>query len=297
MEEYAGGLRRRWLGLALLLTVCSLPMCVAQTELLHANGPLPSYEVATIKPADKSMPAMGGFVGSTKWLIELAYNIPAGSGNRVIGGPEWIDSDLYVIVGKVSSDQFVKQQSMTRDQRLVQNQLMRQSLLADRFKLKAHFERRQMPIYELVVAKGGSKLTPAKNAPTDPGAMLSSSAPPPPGPLNPANMQQGLTVRRKGQGSEMTVKGMTLDAALQGGFLGLNDRPIVNKTGLTDLYDFTLDWTSDQGAGAQADGTVPAGDGPSIFTAMQEQLGLKLVPAKGSVEVIVIDSIERPTAN
>lgn len=95
---------------------------------------------------------------TTRMLIQLAYDVPLGSSGRVIGGPGWINSDIYVIQAKISDDLRAKQEAMPQAERRAQSSLMDQSLLADRFKLKAHFETREMPVYELVVAKGGPKL-------------------------------------------------------------------------------------------------------------------------------------------
>ena len=90
-------------------------------------------------------------------FIEAAYNLPLGSNGRVLGGPGLIDTNRYVIDGKIPDALFAERQEMTREQRRNQTCLMRQALLAHRFKLKVHFETRVMPIYELVVAKGGPK--------------------------------------------------------------------------------------------------------------------------------------------
>jgi uncharacterized protein (TIGR03435 family) len=110
-------------------------------------------------------------------------------------------------------------------------------------------------------------------------------------------MRQGLMVLRKGPGvMEMTAKGQTLDALAQQPFFGLGS-PVVNKTGLTDKYDFVLDWSPDQSTAPVANGLDAPTDAPALFTAVQEQLGLKLVQTKGPVEVIVIDHIEMPSEN
>ncbi len=108
-------------------------------------------------------------------MIEGAYNIPYGAGDRVVGGPGWISSDKYVVQGKIPDDLFAKMQTMYGTEWLMQNSLMKQSLLADRFKLKVHFEMREMPVYALVVAKGGAKakpMTPDPNAPPAPENIL-----------------------------------------------------------------------------------------------------------------------------
>ena len=175
--------------------------------------------------------------------------------------------------------------------------MMLQALLTDRFRLKVHFERREMPIYQLLVAKGGPKLTPATEPPPEPTTPPPSSGPV--SPPRPEDMRQGVrVVHRNRNTAEMIAKGEPLDVFVSTPFPGLG-RPIVNKTGLTGKYDFTLNWTLDQSVTPEPDGLAAAGqtDGPSIFTAVQEQLGLKLVPTKGPVEVIIIDHIEMPSEN
>jgi uncharacterized protein (TIGR03435 family) len=154
---------------------------------------------------------------------------------------------------------------MTREQRRNQICLMRQELLAHRFKLKVHFETRVMPIYELMVAKGGPKLTPRNEPPPVPNT-------PPLGLSNPPEeVPQGIRVIRKTQTiTEMTVKGEPMNAWVPMPFLGL-DRPVVDKTGLSGKYDFTLSWTQDSSASRESGGLAAPGDsdGPSLFTVMQ----------------------------
>jgi uncharacterized protein (TIGR03435 family) len=178
-------------------------------------------------------------------------------------GPDWLGSDDYEIQAKIEDSLYAAMQKMTPAQQREQVNLMNQSLLADRFKLKVHFETREMPGFALVIAKGGPKLTPAKDGESS-----------------------RLSVRQ----NEMTAKAITLDQWIHSPFLG--GRMVVDQTGLKGTYDFTLSWSEQSGAG-QENGT----DAPSLFTAVQEQLGLKLVPTKGPVEVIVIDHIEKPSEN
>jgi bla regulator protein blaR1 len=231
---------------------------------------------------------------STRSLIEIAYNLKPGSG-RVLAGPSWLDSDWYIVVGKIPDGLFADMQDMPAKQRGEQVHLMAQAMLADRFKLKVHFEMREMLVYNLVVKKGGPKLITAKEPPPGP------SAPPlnPDIPIRLEDMRQGIRLLTKAPNNrEMTVKGESVEAWTQGPFLGL-DRPVVNKTGLTGRYDLTLNWVPDQlsSSGPGPSAISNASEGPSLFTALQEQLGLKLVPAKGPLEVIVIDHIERPSEN
>jgi uncharacterized protein (TIGR03435 family) len=141
-----------------------------------------------------------------------------------------------------------------------------QALLADRFQLKVHRETREMPIYIMTVAKGGSKLQTLPDA-GKPGSGLSS--------------------RRTDDGKREVI-GQKLTAAALARFLsGQIGRMIVDQSGLTGKYDFTLKWAPDMG-----DTT-----GPSLFTALQDQLGLKLDSSKGPVEVVVVDSAQKPSAN
>jgi uncharacterized protein (TIGR03435 family) len=278
----------------------------AHGQILQGTGPLPSFEVATIKP-DRGGPPPGfsipppnvfrNFNGTARDLVRVAYGLPPGPASTwVFGGPAWIDNNHYDVDAKIPDALYTQIQKMSQKQRRDQMLLMVQSLLADRFKLTAHIETREMPIYELVVAKGGPKLTLAKEPPSGADAPLPPIAPgtrP-----NPADMRQGLLVLPKTKNvMEMTAKGQTLDALAQMPFFGLGV-PVVNKTGLTAKYDFTLDWTPDRGAAAANATDAPAeAEGPSLYTALEEQLGLKLVSTKGLVEVIVIDHIELPTEN
>ena len=287
----------------LCLAVASLASgSLAWAQAVQATGPLPSFEVATVKP-DAGGPLPGFNMPppnifrllnvTTRDLILIAYGLPTGSAPaRALGGPGWIDNKRYDVEGKIPDAILAQIEKSPPKLRREQTLLMVQSLLAERFKLLAHVETRVMPVYELVVAKGGPKLTVAQEV--QPG----DGAPPPPTapgkPPSPADMRQGVMVRSKGKSEmEMKAKGMTLDDFARMTFLGL-ESPVVNKTGLTGKYDFTLDWARDQNGPPD---TQVDTDAPGLFTAIEEQLGLKLVATKGPVDVIVIDHIELPTEN
>jgi bla regulator protein blaR1 len=265
-------------------------------QIVHSAGPLPSFEVATVKPNDPKVmvritpPGLEnvvGTVGTAKRLISTAYNA---SLQRVDNGPDWIDDQktTYMVEGKIPEDLYAQMQRMTAAERHNQAILMMQSLLADRFKLKVHFEMREMPVYELTIAKDGAKL-PAPNDTTPAAAAPGSTAPP-----RPPQMGGGEQVTQDG----LRVRNMTLDGMLTAPWFGLGGRPILNKTGLTGTYNLTLhDWHPDIPAQGP-NGLAPPPDGQaSIFTVLQEQLGLKLTPGKASMEVVVIDHIERPSEN
>jgi uncharacterized protein (TIGR03435 family) len=206
-------------------------------------------------------------------LIESAYNLPPDS-KRVVGGPDWLRQDIqYEIQAKIEDSLFAAMKKMTPAQQREQVDLMEQSLLADRFKLKVHFETREMPVYALVVAKGGSKLTPAKDGePTR------------------------LTRLNNGQGNEMVATAVTLDQFVHSPLLKPGGRQVVDQTGLKGAYDFTLKSGSDQLVAAGI-GQESEANAPSLFTAIQEQLGLRLIPSKAPLEVIVVDHIEKPSEN
>ena len=272
-------------------------------QILHASGALPSFEIATVKPwkpqpappppppppsedgatdmRPKGPPAKiapGNPGGQTtdrvrtilpvQLLIAFAYNVPFGFENmRVVGGPDWLASDQYEIQAKIEDSLFAAMQKMSPAQQREQVDLMEQSLLADRFKLKVHFETREISGYTLVIAKNGPKLTPAKE-----------------GEASRLSLQDGAG------GNQMIATATTLDRWVHSPFL--SGRPVVDSTGLTGAYDFTLTWCLNE-----LTGRLSTSDAPSLFTAIQEQLGLKMAPAKVPVEVIVIDHIERPTDN
>jgi uncharacterized protein (TIGR03435 family) len=160
---------------------------------------------------------------------------------------------------------------------------MVQSLLAERFELKVSQSSKELPIYALVVTKNGLK--------------LSQTADPQPGP------GAGTRSTTRLQPGELTARGMPMSALAERLSREVG-RQVVDKTGLQGGYDFTLHWTPElqtrplgAGDGSQGPATSPDATGPSIFTAIQEQLGLKLESQKGPVGTIVIDRIEKPSAN
>jgi uncharacterized protein (TIGR03435 family) len=258
-------------------------------QMLHATGPLPAFDVMAIKPSKE--PPQGGtttgeqvhLIVTAKLLIQLAYNVPMMSDEQVSGGPDWINTEVFDILAKMDSAKFTSMQNMSRAQRREQQQLMEESLLADRMKLKVHFETRDMPVYALTSTKG-FKLKPVTVAPV--GATMLADG------VRPEDLRRGVVVSAKGKGFEMTAKGVTLAEFVRVLIPRpeLSGRTVVDQTGLTEAYDFTLDWGPEQTA-APENGEV---EEPSLFEAIQQQLGLKLAAAKGPGEVIVIDHIEKP---
>ena len=253
-------------------------------QMVHATGPMPSYEVATIKPVDESAARQPGQTTIKNYILN-SYGISSLAQYQIEGGPAWIGKDLYVIDGKVPDDLRDAIQKMTPEQRVYQNCLLKQSLLADRLKLKVHFVTRQMPVYELTVAKSGLKLK--EVPPLVPGTGL--PPPPTPGaalPRGAVSMQtkDGVTVLNlRAAKMPLLINMLRIDPEIAG-------MPIVDKTGFTGSFDVVnLQWV---GLSAPSDAV-----GPSLPKALEEQLGLKLIATKGPVEVVVVDSIERPSPN
>jgi uncharacterized protein (TIGR03435 family) len=261
---------------SLLLTAC----CIVTSPPLPAQAgsaaPAPGYEVASIKP-DKSEhegETMQLLPDGFRWtnfpvasLIQSAYGVTME--NQIEGLPSWAKSDPYDYEAKADAKTAESWKDLSYKEQWKKQEPLMQSLLADRCQLKVHRETRQMAVYDLVIAKGGLKMKEA--APDEPsteamGSTMSSS---------------NATMR-----AESTD---TISLAFQGDV----GRMIVDKTGLDGKkFDFELAWADDRRSGE-----ATADAGPSIFTALEEQLGLKLVPAKGPVEVVVIDHIERPSPN
>jgi uncharacterized protein (TIGR03435 family) len=272
------------------------PQSQAGLPVVSTAPKVPAYEVASIKPhksgTDMTMlrTTPVGFSGSNislKALIQQAYGVEE---NQILGAPSWLGSARYDIEAKVSSSDTDELHALNADQR----KLMLQPLLADRFQLKVHTETRELPVLALVIAKGGPKLHEAKPGDTYPNGIKGFD-----GPGGPGMMHMGP--------GQLTAQALPMSSVAQllSSQLG---RTVQDKTGLTGKYDFTLQWTPDRNAppmhgapepGQQGPGAAAPTDssGPSLFTAIQEQLGLKLESRKGPVEVLIIDHVETPSAN
>jgi uncharacterized protein (TIGR03435 family) len=238
-----------------------------------------AFEVATIKPTGPD--PRGRFIRmqsahqlvaknhALKTLIAAAYNL---SPQAISGGPAWVDSDHYDILAKTPGEirpNLDEQMSMLR------------KLLADRFKLTFHRERKDLSIYALTVAKGGSKLKES--------TLSADAFPEGPPPLIFVLSPQGVSL--PGRNATMAELASVIQRAAL-------DRPVVDKTGLSGRYDFTLEWTPDETQfGGQGPRENPESTKPGLFAAIQQQLGLRLEATKGPVEVLVIDKVERPSEN
>jgi uncharacterized protein (TIGR03435 family) len=280
----------------LLAMLRALAVAVLTLGACHAFGqpatPRPEFEVASIK-LNKSA-GFGGILNTVhgrftatnvplQVLITLAYRIKE---FQVSGAPDWLTSERYDIEAKAEGD-LAFQAALP----------MLQTLLEDRLQLKFHRETKELPIYALVVAKAG-KLHEAEG---ECGPRPSTPPPPPePGklPTAPCGGFFGFPGHLSGQ--KVAIPQL-LDSISR-----LTSRVVLNKTNLTGKYDINLEYTPEQGQFQAPPGGAPPGlpplpqpdpNGPSLFTALQEQLGLKLESQKGPVEMLVIEHVERPSEN
>jgi uncharacterized protein (TIGR03435 family) len=263
---------------------------------LRAQSPAPavsspSFDVASVKPNDSGSGGSSGRTGrgsvtfvnqSARMLIVNAYGLRP---NRVIGGPSWLDSERFDVNARAPEN--------TPDNQLA---LMLRTLLAERFKLAVKNETREEPVYALVTARGdkafGPNIRPAtdcvKGGPVAGRAGGSLAAPLlQAGPQAPCGMRSASDNR----GTVIQAGARTM-ADLAGTLRGVGDREVVDRTGLTGTFDFELRYAPDAVRATAADPTQAL---PDVFTALQEQLGLKLESQRGPVEYLVIDRVERPT--
>ncbi|MCL5745355.1 MAG: M56 and DUF3738 domain-containing protein, partial [Acidobacteria bacterium] len=265
-------------------------------------APAETFEVASIKPNKsgernvRMMNSPGRFRAtnvSLKMLIRMAYGV---QDFQITGGPGWMNSDTYDVEAKEPGRaDAVSPMNMDENQRKADEERrkrMVQALLADRFQLKLHRETKDLPVYALVVAKNGPKLKESE-IPAD------AKGPGPGGKFRGMMMGPG---QLSGDGATLEFLATALSNTL--------GRPVLDQTGLKGLYDFKLQWTPDEGqrrmmmvmkggpgAGSGDAPPPPDASGPSVFTAIQEQLGLKLESKKGPVEILVIDHAEQPSEN
>jgi uncharacterized protein (TIGR03435 family) len=285
--------------------MAALVVATISTAVARAQAPL-EFEVASIKPmgerrtgvAAPTNPSLGQWALSgvtARDLVLRAYPIalrPA----KVVGAPSWATTDWYAVIVKGKPGTTPEEQ-----------QRMWQALLADRMKLRAHYEVRPQPVYELVMAHDDRRLGPQLEPST-----LDCEPKTPEARLEEARALSAQISRENDSPSAALIQqimsrcdgianasgtlyagGMNIKGLIAMGFMmqgGALDRPVVDRTGLEGRYAFTLTFARPSLAG-------PADDRPSLFTALQQQLGLKLEPTVIEAPVLVIDHIERPTEN
>jgi bla regulator protein blaR1 len=303
-------LRAAFVALFALAGIAAAGQLVAHAQTQSPNSQGFEFEVASIKPSDPN--SKGGSLSDTPGtgrvdgrfgasniplmiLIRSAYGLPLkGSDDRLQGAPGWLSSERYDIEAKMDDETVDALNKLSGDERKAAVQQMVLKLFAERCRFAAHSETRDLSLYTLVIGKNGSKLREDDSgAATDDGSARGAK---------PSGM------RMMGRGGPLVGQGVPI-SMLVTALAAMTGRTVVDKTGLTGKYDFSLQWSpddnpganllKDSGTGSSGDSAAPALDSnfPSLFTAIQQQLGLKLEAGKGPVEVIVIDHIERPSAN
>jgi uncharacterized protein (TIGR03435 family) len=277
-------------------TVAAL-FALATAQIAHtasqANRDL-FFEVASVKPNRGDGPTESGTQPGgrvtminvpVRMLIRSAYQV---QDEQIVDAPNWINTEHFDVVAKAAAEI----PRPTPDNPGPLPSLMR-SLLVERFKLAVHRETREFPAYALRLARRDGKLGPQLHRSTADCAAIAaarggSAGPPPSGTDRP---RCGI----RAAGGEMIAGGLPL-SQLASLLSSMVQRVVIDKTGLTGIFDFELKWTPDRTPPGTPASTAPGDpDAPSIFTALQEQLGLKLESAKNPVEVLVVDHVERPT--
>ena len=300
---------------ASVFVIAMVPVMAAAQQFLPAAGGPPvdpniRFEVASVKPADPASSQMmmrmtpGRFDVTNlpvRMLLRQALQKPD---YQIIGGPAWIDSERYTVAAKAPDG--APQSAMT---------VLLMNLLRDRFQLATHLENRELPIFHLVTARTDKRLGPElKASPAECEATIAArrAAPPPTGPpslpgtpggpplFDPNKPPPCGSLRR---GPDIAAGGGHPISQLVQMLSDITGRPVIDRTGLTGLYDFSLKFAPEPGSaagpfGLPMPGAVPPPVDPNtanVYTAIQEQLGLKLENARGPMEVVIIDRFERPT--
>lgn len=262
-----------------------------------AAPPAPKYEfeVISIKPTQtRGTSFVSGFTAdgyranhdTILQVIVQAFGVPVYS---ITGAPRWFYEDSYDIEAKMDEATAEAMKAMSPDQRKAAQRQMLQAMLADRLALKTHSETTDGSVYFLTTGKGGAKLQTA-----DPAKALQLMGPDGGG-------VSGVIARGRGSEGGRRYNATSVNMAYFVKFLTIELRkPVIDKTGSTGAYDFTLEFAPEQSPRAAIDdpGALPPEPGAaSIFTAIQQQLGLKLEAGRGPVQTFVIDHVERPSGN
>jgi uncharacterized protein (TIGR03435 family) len=271
----------------------------ALAGVLAAQAPAsPTFEVASVKPATRELLLQRGFLcgfglggrfmalGTLQMLVACAYGIPqARAEQEISGGPKWLNDDLFVITATSPPERFPPS--------LSEGLGMLRTLLADRFKLVVHQETKALPMWALVMARRDGRLGPQLH-PTaaDCAAWIGGGRRGAP-PTSATDLPCG-----RGMVNASTIRNSAMTLSQFANLLSPRvERPVQDRTGLAGNFYLDLQWRPELGPLEPPDTRLPDSSPTSIFTALQEQLGLKLESIKGSADILVIDRAERPTAN
>jgi uncharacterized protein (TIGR03435 family) len=286
-----------------LFAAAFAPVLCGQLILPRDGEALPTFEVATVKPSSRDL---GRSFHTSIWsndntwrtlnttlrnLIRTAFE--AQSPAQLTGGPDALLDSRFDLSAKIGEDDFARMKKLSRDDRSRILDLMVQALLADRFGLKVHVETRELPVFDLVLDKGGSRLQPA--TPDTSSAAAAAADPhvaPASAPAKPHS--QGVSTNINHDQGKMTATDALVSdlAAMLSQRSEVDGRMVIDKTGLTGRYDWTLEWHPLNLNAPDTDAT-----GPSLFSALKSQLGLKLESSKGLVQIVVVDAASSPSPN
>ena len=267
----------------LLLSLLALPAIAQQAAASIQPSALPTYDIVSIHPHSARDENVGMHIQASiytatnitlKQLISYAYRIRE---DLISGLPTWADSAHFDVTAKISDPDHSVLDKLSHEQ----IGAMCRPLLADRFQLKVHPDIKTLPVYDLVLTKDGPKFKPSPPLPEDPD--------------HPTPKGQHRNTTWQIDNGDLTATFITMNSFAVTLADQIN-RTVIDKTGLTDAYDLKLKWTRDEDADKAADnGTTDRP--PDLFTALPEQLGLKLVPSKGPVTTLVVDHAEQPSPN
>lgn len=267
----------------LAFVLLAIPAIAQQPASATPQPTLPVYDAVSIHPhnaLDNNMsfsfrPDNFSATNITlKQLVSYAYGIRE---DQISGIPDWKGAAHFDINAKVTDADQSALDNLTHDQL----EAMVRPVLADRFQLKVHTEMRTLPVYDLVITRDGPKF---KKLP-----------PPPQDPDHPTSKAQHRNASWQINDGDLSATAITMNDFADA-LAGQLNRSVIDKTGLSDPYDLKLKWSTDEDSNKSADNGT-ADRPPDMFTALQEQLGLKLVPTKGSVAILVVDHAAKPSPN
>ena len=278
-----------------MLGLCHRPTVLAQTaqpasQAQATDAKALAFDVVSVKPhkADDPHTSFGpmaeGYSAtnvSLKWMIWTAYDVKMP--DLILDAPGWADSERFDVTAKMDAETVDRFKKLSNREQRKQMDLMLQGMLADRFGLKVHHGMKEVTAYALVVAKSGFKLKEA-----DPKNTYSDGIQGQKGPTGAGSIAQGLG-KLTGQGIPISRLAEDLGDPIESF--------VEDKTGISGKYDISLHWDPASDRDANDGASSGAGDEPSLFTALQDQLGLKLIPAKVPMDSVIIDHVDRPSAN
>ena len=280
---------RRSLLLSATSIVLASPLLLAQ----NTPAPAPSFDVATIKPHPGPAYNRGlmyqpdGYTGTVMLPELMLYAYSLLNQDQVSGAPDWAKNDWFDVQVKISGADVAEMKKLSPAENNARRALMMQALLADRFKLKIHSETKQIPVYELVVTKGNSKLI---DSATDTNPKLDKGK----------DGKPGMGIRFAKDTAFVEAYSMSAWALFLSQPVAGVGRPVLDKTGLTGTYDFNFNWSVYSATPAMPSAVAGDASTPdstiSIFDALKE-VGLQLHPATGPIDTIVIDHVEKPSAD